>query len=124
MKKAASLTPVEFELISTLWQASEPLTVGGVLSRIRATRPVAYTTVMTQLEKMARKGILTRSLRGKAYRYNPCCEQDEILQTLVSEFISSYFEGDPKRLRRVLDKAVAPLPERPADEEEEDVSLL
>jgi predicted transcriptional regulator len=109
--------------MAVLWEAAGPLTVAGVLARIRPRRPVAYTTVMTQLDKMARKGVLARRLRGKAYQYSPCYERDETCQALVREFICSYFEGDPVRLRRILDTAQAPSPGGPR-EDEEDVSLL
>jgi predicted transcriptional regulator len=123
VKRAEWLTPVEFELISVLWQAGKPLTVGGVLAKVRAGRPVAYTTVMTQLDNLARKGVLTRRLYGKAYLYSPCRGREETCLALVREFVAAYFEGDRDRLRRLLETP-AQIPPRTAGEEEEDVSLL
>lgn len=53
------------------WDASAPLTVREALERINASRstPLAYTTVMTVMSRLADKEILRRERHGRGYRY-------------------------------------------------------
>ena len=84
MKRSAHLTPGEFELIEILWPLGEA-SVKDVWTRVNPDRGLAYTTVMTVLEKMYRKGILTQSKRGKAFRYSAALSREQVLKGIVEK---------------------------------------
>lgn len=73
-----------------LWRDPSALSVADVLEILRQKKSVAYTTVMTLLDKMARKGSLERVKRGKAYFYLPCVSRSEVIDFLVQEFTANY----------------------------------
>jgi predicted transcriptional regulator len=56
-------------------------------------RGLAYTTVMTVLEKMYRKGILAQRKKGKAYVYSAILGRDEALKGIFTHVCNSYFAG-------------------------------
>ncbi len=85
-----------------LWANQRRLSVGQVLKRLRRHRKVAYTTVMTLLDKLARKGSATRVKRGKAYLYAPAVERSRVLRFLLEDFSDHYWGGDPRRIVRFL----------------------
>ena len=67
------LGPLEAELVRAAWAAGEPVTVRQLLERINARRspPLAYTTVMTVMNRLAEKGVLARQKVGRGYTYEP-----------------------------------------------------
>lgn len=76
------LGPLEERLMQTLW-STQPLSVREVWHRLRGKRP-AYTTVMTTLDRLYRKGLLARSRDGLAYIYRPALTRDEYHRRLVA----------------------------------------
>lgn len=105
VKNAAELTPAEFEIMEVVWERAGRVTVSEVLSRVRKKRKVAYTTIMTLMEKMSRKGSLKRVKEGRAYRYAANVTRPEVLSFLVEAFTVSYFHGQRERLRAFLGAA-------------------
>ena len=129
MKDPLLLTPGEFEVIEVLWSEEKPLSVGEVLRVVRKSRPVAYTTVMTVLDKLARKGSLSRTKRGKAYFYTARVQRPEVLNSLVRDFAHQYFAGSRRRLRSFLGRqagvsSAKPSPPTPPEPAAMDVVLL
>lgn len=55
--------------MSRVWQWNRPVTVREVLEELRRERSIAYTTVMTVMDNLRRKGWLRREAEGRAYRY-------------------------------------------------------
>jgi predicted transcriptional regulator len=49
---------------------------------------LAYTTLMTTLDRLYRKGVLVRRSRGRAFAYEPRCSRDELLGELVSGHVA------------------------------------
>jgi predicted transcriptional regulator len=70
------LGPLEAEVMRGLWKAGEPLTVRELLERLNGGRrqPLAYTTVMTVMNRLAEKGALRRERRGRGYAYEPTAD--------------------------------------------------
>ncbi len=129
MKDPLLLTPGEFEVIEVLWSEEKPLSVGEVLRVVRKSRAVAYTTVMTVLDKLARKGSLSRSKRGKAYLYRARVQRSEVLNSLVRDFAHQYFGGSRRCLRSFLGRQTGlrsanPSPATPPAPAAMDVVLL
>ena len=57
--------------MAVVWKAQAPVSVRGVLERLNESRatPLAYTTVMTVMARLAEKDILRRELNGRGYSY-------------------------------------------------------
>jgi predicted transcriptional regulator len=84
---------LEEAVMGVLWEAQGPLTVRDVLSEINRSRTLAYTTVMTVLDNLHRKGWVQRKLSGRAYRYWPREARQEAAARALREVLAS--SGDP-----------------------------
>jgi predicted transcriptional regulator len=62
---------LEAVIMDRLWQSGRPVLVREVLDDLRKDRPLAYTTVMTVMENLHRKGWLRRHRDGPAWHYEP-----------------------------------------------------
>ena len=81
---STQLGPLEQELLSALWMRGsatvrEMLDVGGI--------DLAYTTVMTTLDRLYKKQLLNRSSEGRAFRYSPRYTQEELEKAAVGEAV-------------------------------------
>jgi predicted transcriptional regulator len=67
------LGPLTAEVMETLWAAGEPLTPRAVLDSLNSHRrkPLAYTTVVTVLSRLAERDVLRRTPAGRGYAYEP-----------------------------------------------------
>jgi BlaI family transcriptional regulator, penicillinase repressor len=70
-------------------------------------RPLAYTTVLTILDRLSRKGAVTRVKQGKAYVYTPSLSFELSRQEALAELLQSYFEGSRERLMEYLENRSA-----------------
>ena len=66
---------LEQQVMVLLWRAGEPLTVADVQELLARDRDLAYTTVMTVLDRLAKKGLARRERRGRAWCYEPADPQ-------------------------------------------------
>jgi len=101
MKRFTCLTPGEFELMEILWPMGEA-SVKAVWQKVDSSRALAYTTVMTVLEKMHRKGILKQRKKGKAYLYSPALSRDEALKGVLERICEVYFRGSQGEMVRFI----------------------
>lgn len=67
--------------MAQLWSAGAPLTVREVHERLE--RELAYTTVMTVLGRLAKKGLVRQERDGKAYRYAAASSREEMAASLM-----------------------------------------
>jgi predicted transcriptional regulator len=84
----AVLGDLEQHVMAVLWRARRPLSVREVHELLHYSRSVAYTTVMTVLDRLAKKGTVDRRLDGRAWLYSSsksCVDLhvDEILALLA-----------------------------------------
>lgn len=108
------LPQLELECMRVLWK--QP---GASVAQVRAAlqRPLAYTTVMTVLERLSAKGVVARRKQGRAYSYAPLLDQDTARQEAVARLLAGFFENDREALLSYLSRSrVAPRrsPARPA----------
>src|SRR5690242_16075460 len=94
--------PLELLCLRTLWSLGEA-NVRDVQQAIAPAKALAYTTVMTLLERLARKGAVSRRKSGRAFLYAPAAERDVLRRMALREFLDSYFEGSEAQLRQFLD---------------------
>jgi predicted transcriptional regulator len=93
---------LESAIMDVMWAADRPYVVREVRERMRYDRPVAYTTVMTVMGILFRKGVLMREKTGRAWRYWPAESREEHdARRMVEVFQSG---GDPSvTMRRFLE---------------------
>jgi predicted transcriptional regulator len=112
------LGPLEAEVMELLWAAGEPMSVRAVLDQLNARRsePLAYTTVMTTLARLAEKQILARTRSGRGFVYEPAVSDAahiavrEVVRDFGDAAMAHFVDearSDPdmlRRLRRLLDE--------------------
>ena len=79
---------LEQAVMDILWSRPEPLSVRDVHDLIRVDRDLAYTTVMTVLDRLAKKGLAVRNLDGRAWFYRPARSRVAEVRTEVEELLS------------------------------------
>jgi len=89
--------PLELLCLQALWTAGEG-NVNDVRRITAQTKPLAYTTVMTLLERLARKGMVSRRKSGRAYVYTPELSRDLVQRNAFREFVNSFFDGSEEKL--------------------------
>jgi len=99
MPKAAREVPPLLELLclKALWQLQEG-NVSDVRRVVSQTRPLAYTTIMTVLDRLVRRGRLTRRKVGRAFVYTPQGTRDALRRTAVRELVDVFFDGSEEAL--------------------------
>lgn len=76
---------LESAVMDRVWAAGRPLSVREVLDELRGERTLAYTTVMTVMDNLHRKGWLTRQQEGRAYLYRPAASRESYAAGLMSQ---------------------------------------
>ncbi|MBP2329717.1 putative transcriptional regulator [Kibdelosporangium banguiense] len=83
------LGDLESAVMTVLWQADEPVKVRDVLDTLDTGKKLAYTTVMTVMDNLHRKGWVQRELDGKAYLYEPALSREEAAARALREVLES-----------------------------------
>ncbi|MGH3583844.1 MAG: BlaI/MecI/CopY family transcriptional regulator [Mycobacterium sp.] len=79
---------LETVVMAQLWATDGQGTVREVVDRIRPDREVAYTTVLSTMENLHRKGHLRREREGKAFRYRTVLSHAEHIAGLMREVLN------------------------------------
>jgi predicted transcriptional regulator len=86
-------TKLELEILKILWKA-HPATVGEVKETLAGQgKELAYTSVMTMLTIMTRKGYLSRVKQKGSYLYTPLLNEKSATQNLLRDIVDRVFEG-------------------------------
>jgi predicted transcriptional regulator len=80
---------LEAVIMDRLWERGSPALVREVLDDLRDDRPLAYTTVMTVMENLHRKGWLRRHRDGRAWRYEPTGSRSGYTAALMSDALAT-----------------------------------
>src|SRR5262245_56332778 len=94
--------PLELDCLRALWRIGEG-SVKDVRGVITENRNLAYTTVMTILERLTRRGAVERKKSGRAFVYSPVMGREQARRLAVKELTETYFEGSADKLRAYLD---------------------
>ena len=76
---------LEAVIMHRVWDHADPVTVRELFDELQQERVIAYTTVMTTMDNLHRKGWLTRVKEGKAYRYPATASREEYSARLMRE---------------------------------------
>ncbi len=114
--------PLELECLRALWALGEA-NVRNVRDALTPKRPLAYTTVMTMLDRLARKQAVSRRKVGRSFVYTPLISREDIRQLAVRELVDTLFDGSRDVLVNYLNgRPSAPI-EIEIETEEEDRRL-
>jgi BlaI family transcriptional regulator, penicillinase repressor len=98
------LAPLELDCMNALWSVGEG-TVRQIQQLMATTRPRAYTTIMTILDRLAQKGIVSREKTGRAYLYRPQLTAEQARAHAVARIVDGFFEGSARALAAQLQRA-------------------
>jgi predicted transcriptional regulator len=105
----ATFGPLEIRVLETLWARSTPACVRDVQPEFPG---VAYTTLMTTLDRLFRKGTLAREKSGRAFYYRPKTTRQELLSELAGSTFATLLPGDADAVRPILSMFVDTVGER------------
>ena len=112
--------PLELACLKALWSLEEGNlkaegNVKAVQRIVAQSRPLAYTTIMTVLDRLVRKGKLTRRKVGRAFVYSPETSRDSMRRAAVRELLDGFFDGSEAALLSFLREPAAPQPPMPRE---------
>jgi BlaI family penicillinase repressor len=93
--------PLELECLKVLWKLG-----GGNVKDVRLglaeSRDLAYTTVMTVLDRLARKGGVVRRKVGRSFLYSPALSRENLRSLAVRGLVDNFFDGSESALMAYL----------------------
>ena len=109
---------LEAVIMHRVWDHDGPVTVRELFDKLARERAIAYTTVMTTMDNLHRKGWLARVKEGKAYRYTATASREQYsarlmrealadggdAEVVLSHFLAQIGSGESEALRSVLRK--------------------
>jgi predicted transcriptional regulator len=88
----ATLTPHELEIMKLVWEGEEA-TVRDVYEALRARRRIAYTSVLTMMNVLERKGHLRKRAEGRSFVYRAARPRGQVVRAMVRDFLDRVFNG-------------------------------
>ena len=79
---------LETVIMHMVWDRHRPVTVRELFDELRQEREIAYTTVMSTMDNLHRKGWLDRAKEGKAYHYTATASREEYSARLMREALA------------------------------------
>jgi predicted transcriptional regulator len=95
---------LELECLIALWSLGEA-NVRDVQSALA--RPLAYTTVMTVLDRLSRRGCVERRKVGRGFIYSALLTRDSVRRVALDDLIHCFFDGSEESLRLYLQTRAA-----------------
>lgn len=92
---------LESVVMEHIWAADEPHTVRDVLAQIDRDPPPAYTTILTVMDNLYRKGYLQRERAGRAFRYWATTDRADHAAHLMHEMLGQSGDASVALLRFV-----------------------
>jgi BlaI family transcriptional regulator, penicillinase repressor len=111
-RKILELAPLELECMTTLWLLQEG-TVREIRDALATRRPRAYTTIMTIMDRLARKQIVARHRVGRAWCYQANLSRHEARSHAIAQVVESFFGGSADELLEHMYSAASAAPSLP-----------
>lgn len=80
---------LESAIMECLWARTQPASVRDVLGELHTGKQLAYTTVLTVLDNLHRKGVVIREMSGRAWLYQPAYSREEHTAMMLREVLGS-----------------------------------
>jgi len=90
-------TPAELEVLQVIWEQG-PSTVRQVMTALNRQRPRAYTSVMSLMNVMAEKGLLSQKPKGRAFLYSAKVSRGKTQSRMVKDLLSRAFDDSAAAL--------------------------
>lgn len=99
----AEVRPSELEsqVLAVLWERG-PSVVRDVQEALPDGKQRAYTTVLTTLQVMEKKGFVAHTREGLAHVYRPLVSRDDVVQPVVQTLVRNLFGGDATKVVQAL----------------------
>lgn len=101
--------PLELRVLNALWERGTPACVRDIQPEFPG---VAYTTLMTTLDRLFRKGTLKREKNGRAFYYRPNGSQQQLISQLAGSTFATLLPGDAASVRPIMSMFVDTVGER------------
>ncbi|MGV9859910.1 BlaI/MecI/CopY family transcriptional regulator [Gordonia sp. NPDC003425] len=88
MRKMNGLGDLERAVMDALWSSPTPQTVRQVHATLSRDRSLAYTTVMTVLQRLAKKNLVTQIREDRAHKYVPTRPREDLVASLMVDALS------------------------------------
>ncbi|MHA6523166.1 BlaI/MecI/CopY family transcriptional regulator [Tessaracoccus sp. G1721] len=99
---------LEQRVMELLWASEAPQSVADVHQQLNQERELAYTTVMTVLDRLAKKSLVSRELVARAWQYRPTSSQAEVVvRDLLRQLERVPTEVRAEALRRLAESLTA-----------------
>lgn len=89
MLRVKGLGDLEADVMESMWRLARPLTVREVLAEVNVKRTLAYTTVMTVMDNLHRKGWLVREMVSRAYVYSAAATREQYSAQMMESALSA-----------------------------------
>jgi predicted transcriptional regulator len=101
---AKVLGELEAEVMECVWSEAEPVSARHVEEQVGRPRGIQYITLVTVLNNLCRKGLLTREKEGRAFYYLPRMTRDQYVEKVSREILSGVMGlGREAALRSFVD---------------------
>ena len=105
----AAFGHLEREVMEIVWRG-QPVNVRDV--RAHLSRPAAYTTVMTTLDRLFKKGFIQRERQGRAFVYRTAYTREEVQAAVASGMLTGFLQQGSSAARPLLSNLVDVVAER------------
>ena len=75
MPTEGKLTPAQFEILQRVWDSPGGMTVAEIWDTVRSERDVSRTTILNLVDRLEKRGWLTRSKDESVFRYQAAVER-------------------------------------------------
>jgi predicted transcriptional regulator len=100
-KRSNTLTEAELRLMKLLWERGES-GVADLVNAMPEDAPLAYTSVLTTVRILEKKGYVTHRQEGRAFVYTACVAEEEASRSEVRHMLHRFFGNSRERLLLAL----------------------
>ena len=104
-QRSTNLGDLEKVVMDALWSHGPALSVRDVMDRMEGERELAYTTIMTVLDRLAKKDLAERSRDGRAWRYTAASSREELAATALRSTLDNVQADRKLAMMHFLDDA-------------------
>jgi BlaI family transcriptional regulator, penicillinase repressor len=94
----SDLTPMQFEIMQLAWDAANGASVAEIWDAISANRRVGRTTILNLVDRLEKRGWLSRRKIDGVFRYKPTVDRDTAAGHVAAEFVDAFFSGSASEL--------------------------
>jgi len=115
--------PLELECLKALWRLGDG-SVKDVRGVLTEQRNLAYTTVMTVLDRLVKRGSVKRRKDGRSFVYTPLVGRELLRRLAVQDLVDTFFDGSEHELLAFLNGETEPESPVPSSDQTEESKLL